>query len=129
MPTPAELAAKLHPPRLPVSFSELTWQDAVGAFGTGLLIGIVIYVILRVLLTRKASFPERVARDLQDWRTLPGPERHYRQTRLWGDVSRQDGNVEGAVPPWLDDLYRPDARVDHDALDREILTLARKRRR
>lgn len=128
MPTPDEIVAQLHPPRLPVNFSEVTWQDACGAFGIGVLIGIVIYAVLRLLLTRRESFADRAEKDLKSWRDLPGPERHYRQTRLWVEICRRNGAANDALPIWMEDLYRPDHRVDHEALDGEIRDLLRKRR-
>lgn len=120
MPTAAELAAQLHPPRLPADFAALTWQDCTAAFGAGLLAALLVYLALRPLLHRREDGRARIARELRAIGGLPTEERLFRQAAIRARLS-------GAPPPeagWRAALYRPGATVDHAALDAEILALA-----
>ncbi len=126
MPTPSEIVSKLHPPRLPAEFSELTWQDAGAAFGIGLAAGLVLYLLLRPFLARRLTAVERIGRELESLRDLPGPERLLRQARLLSELRTAAVDEQDADPAWRADLYKPGVEIDHAALDAEILRLAGK---
>ena len=129
MRTPSEIVSKLHPPRLPAEFSELTWHDASAAFGIGLAAGLVLYLVLRPCLARRLTARERIGRELESLRDLPGQERLLRQARLWSELRNAVADEQDTDPDWRADLYKPGAEVDHEALDTEILRLAGKRGR
>ena len=127
MPTPSEIASKLHPPRLPVEFAEFTWQDASAAFGIGLAFGIVLYLLLRPFLARRLTTRERIGKELEKLRALPGQERLIQQARLWSELHGAVAEEQDTDPAWRGDLYKPGTEIDHAALDAEILRLAGKR--
>ncbi|WP_425406747.1 hypothetical protein [Hwanghaeella sp.] len=129
MPTPAEIVDKLHPPRLPTAFAELTWQDGCAAFGIGLALGIILYLLLRPFLARRMTVREQIGRELESLRTLSASDRLVRQARLWSELRAAVPDEQDTNPVWRQDLYKPGADIDHEALDAEILRLAGKRGR
>ncbi|RVU35900.1 hypothetical protein EOI86_11630 [Hwanghaeella grinnelliae] len=127
MQTPSDIVSKLHPPRLPAGFADLTWQDGCAAFGVGLALGIVLYLLLRPFLARRLTKREQVAQNLDSFRALPASDRLVRQVRLWSELRRSAAEEQDTEPAWRQDLYRPDADIDLEALDAEILRLAAER--
>lgn len=127
MPTPSDIVSKLHPARLPADFADLTWQDGCAAFGIGLALGIVLYLLLRPFMARRFSKREQVARNLDSFRALPASDRLVRQVRLWSELRRSVADEQDTERAWRQDLYRPGANIDHEALDAEIMRLADKR--
>ena len=53
--TPEELLAQLAPPRLPAEIAALGWREILALAGLGLLMGLLVALVLRPLMTRKPS--------------------------------------------------------------------------
>lgn len=77
----ADLALRLHPPRLPEAFAALGWDDALAAFGIGLLLAALILTLAGPALRRRES-PPSLARRFAEAAALPPEERLLALVRL-----------------------------------------------
>lgn len=77
----ADIVAELHPPRLPAAFIDTGWQDLLAAFGLGLLLAALAFVLLAPLLKPRPR-RESVAARLARLAALPAEERLLGQLRL-----------------------------------------------
>ncbi len=80
-----DLAAELHPPRLPAAFIATGWPDILAAFGLGLLLAALAFALLRPLL-RPRPRRESVAARLARLEALPADDRLLGQLRLIGEA-------------------------------------------
>lgn len=126
-----DLAAELHPARLPADFFAVSMNDLLAAFGAGILAAVVLYLLLRPLTRRRTDVLAQVGRELEDIGRLPSQERVFRQATILAELRKGTGHkdVQGSDPEtqsadWRRALYCPDVAVDHDALDKRILRIA-----
>lgn len=116
-----ELSGQLHPPRLPAELAAVQPGDLVAAFGAGLLLAVLIYLLLRLWFGRRPRRRERVADELRELANQASAQRLLGQARLRARLGAADD------PAWRRRLYQPDQPIDHAALDAEILALAERR--
>lgn len=89
----------LHPPRLPEDFAALVWPEVLAGFGLGLLLALVIFAIVRPVLTRRPA--PKIGPHLLRLRALPPEECLLAQARLLSSLG-------GALPAELHAaLYAP----------------------
>lgn len=120
MPTPEEIVAQLHPPRLTVSFAGLHWQDFLAVFGIGMLLGVMLYFLLLLFLHPKIGIKTHIEQELKNLRTLAPQDRLFQQARILARL--RDSGQE--TPAWRKALYQRNLAIDHHALDVEILQIA-----
>jgi hypothetical protein len=124
--TPIELLERLRPLRLPAAYVQPTFGDHLVSFCLGLVAALAIFVVLSPFLRRRVPLPARIARELDALKGLPAADRFAAQARLFASLAGHDA-VSRA--DWRDALYANTAPPDSETLDRDIIALARKRRR
>ena len=148
----ADLLAELRDSRLPELSEASVLADAATAFVAGLILALAIALVVRVFARRPPSRRDRALAELAASRALAPDERLLAQARLlrrvaderdrrgvdstsahWADVfdQRLDTDFFTAGPGVVlrEALYRPDARVDPEQIDRELVKLLRRIRR
>lgn len=83
----ADLVSQLHPPRLPVAFTQLGWPDLLAGFGVGLVLAALVILLATPFLNSRPR-PKSLARRLEDIRALPPPQRLQELARLHADQGR-----------------------------------------
>lgn len=125
MTTPAEsseaLARTLHDARLPAELAEFAVRDVVAAFGLGVLAALLLFLLLRPVLSRRRSRAEVVAAELRELAALPSELRLFHQARIRAALI---ADRAPDAPAWRAALYDPGMAVEHAALDAEITALA-----
>ena len=117
-----EIASRLKPIRLPSEFATFGLLDCLVIFGLGLLIGLAVIVVWRLMVAREPSREERVRAVLAELRSLPADSRLLQLARLHAEL-----DPGGERPSWRDALYRYDAELDFAEIEANILSAARQR--
>lgn len=120
------LVEALRPIRFPAEFAQLHLADALAAFAMGVALTLLIILMLRPMMARRASPVDVARRDMAALAERAPDERLLGLARM---VQRLevDGQIER--PGWLDAaLYRADTPVDFAALEASILAAVRTRR-
>ncbi|MGF1554364.1 MAG: hypothetical protein ACFBWO_17950 [Paracoccaceae bacterium] len=120
--TPDELASRLAPVRLPAEFARLDWPEMLAALSLGLLLGLAVAALLRLLTERRLDAPERARREIERLARLDGERRLLGLARL---LARLD--PAGPRPEGLDRALYREGAADLAALERAILRAARRR--
>jgi len=121
--TPEELVASLAPVRVPESFARFGLQDAFAAVALGLVAGLLLSAVLRVVTRRRPRRAETARQAIAALATC-NP-----QSRLTG-LAALLRDYGGTAPPKLDAaLYDPAVRFDPAPLETAILKAARSRAR
>ncbi|SMF51841.1 protein of unknown function [Tistlia consotensis] len=146
----ADRLARLHGLRLPALDTGAVLADVAAAFAAGLLLAILVVLLARAFLRPADSPRRRLLADLAGSRTLPREERLLAQARLlrrlaaeieegepvraedWPGLLDQrlgtDFFTAGAGARLREALYRRDAALDPESIDRELTRLLRRTR-
>ena len=119
--SPDELAAQLAPMRIPESFARFEVQDGLAAIALGLIAGLLVAFLYRVL-TKVRTDP--VATVQSEIASLDQKGREARLAGLAALLARLDR--QGPRPDGLyDAIYDPQARFDEQELERAVVDAAR----
>lgn len=107
----ADLVRQLHPPRLPVEFTQMGWPDLLAGLGLGLLLA-ALAVTLAAPFLRARPRPVSIAQRLKDSRSLPPNDRLL---VVMAAFSQQGGKLPDDL---RDALYDRDTGQSGDLADR-----------
>jgi len=116
MDPPADLAASLRPIRRPIPTEAEALADGLLAFGLGVFAALLVYGLLRLVLGRRETPQVALRAELIASRRLNPSERLLVQARLaerWPPAASLRADLASA-------LYRPDAAIDLDEIDRRL---------
>ena len=111
-----DLAASLRPIRMPIPTEAEALADGLLAFGLGLIAALLVYGLLRLVLGRRKTPRAALRAELVASRGLDSSERLLVQARLaerWPPAAGLRADLAFA-------LYRPDAAIDLDEIDRKL---------
>ena len=146
MPADPDLIATLRPVRLPGGFEAFSWPLVCAAFSLGILLALLAILALRLVTDRRESRLGITRRELAAASQLPDGERLFAQAALLDRLTAEHGEgpstagarATGAAKPSAagtdlrraigEQLYKPGAAPDFDAIDTVILKLAAERR-
>ncbi|MEJ8475372.1 hypothetical protein [Roseibium algae] len=119
--TQEELLANLAPIRIPLSFAEFTFRDALLALCLGLLVGLLLVKVIALVTTRKVSRVDQVRADIAKLATLKEEARLVGLAEL---LKRYDEPAAGRLG-LLEAMYNPSVSTDPVLLEQAIMTAAR----
>ncbi|WP_205910910.1 hypothetical protein [Paroceanicella profunda] len=120
--SPEELLSGLAPIRLPEGFAAFGWRDACAMLALGLVSGLALVPLLRLVTGRRPSRRQAVQAELRRLRGLPGEDRLAGLAALL----RRLAPAEPLPPDTRRALYDPAVPGDAEALERRVLRAARR---
>ncbi|EBA06551.1 hypothetical protein [Sagittula stellata] len=121
--TPEELVSRLAPVRVPADFARFGVQDVLVAVSLGLLAGVLVAMLVRVLTAPRPRKLETARAGIAAMADLPPQERMAGLASLLRALG-------GTVPAVARDaLYDPHAKIDPVPLEDAVLAAARRGRK
>lgn len=121
--TPEELVSRLAPVRVPADFARFGVQDALVAVALGLLAGVLVAMLVRVLIAPRPRKLETARAGIAAMADLPPQERMAGLASL---LRALGGTVPAAA---RHALYDPHAKTDPVPLEDAVLAAARRGRK
>ena len=118
-----DIASRLRPIRLPVEFASFDLQDCLTLFGLGLLAGLLLLALARLIVLHEPSAEETVRARLRQLQSAEPPLRILELARLHAQVA-----PEGVRPAWRNAVYQDDPAVDFASAEADILDCVRARK-
>ncbi|MFZ5962508.1 hypothetical protein ACOXXX_06105 [Thalassococcus sp. BH17M4-6] len=119
--TPQELTARLAEVRIPAGFARFGWQDALAPLALGLIAGLLVLALLRMVTVRRVRPVDQARSSI---RALAQADPQTRITGLAALLQDHGGTRPDGLHAAL---YDPRATVDPALLEIAVITAAKRR--